>query len=146
MAIEVDILDAQADALHQPHPGAVKQLRQQGIEPVHMRQDASDLVLGQYGRNAAVMGRPLQVVQPGQLDGQHLAVQKQERTERLVVRGRRNLALGGQHGQEGFYLRRTHVARVPQATPADEKPGPVQIELFGAEAIVQIPRALTNLV
>ena len=80
------------------------------------------------------------------VDAQHLAVQEQQGTQGLVVGGRRHLALVGQHAQERLDLRRPHVARMPQTMPTDEKPHPIRIQLFGAEAIVHIANPLPNLV
>lgn len=52
--------------------------------------------------------------------------------------------------QEGLDFAGTHLARVPHgssmARPANEEAGPVDIDLLGAEAIVQVAKALAQLV
>lgn len=65
------------------------------------------------------------------------------------MRGDRNPALIGEHGQKLRHLRRTHVARMPYlpaaATPADEKTNPVKVSLLGFEAIVFVTKYLAHL-
>jgi hypothetical protein len=79
-------------------------------------------------------------VESGQVDSHHLAVQKQQGAERLVVGGGRNLPLIDQHVEECFDLRRAHVARATNhptaAMPADKKAHPIRVSFFGLQAIV----------
>ena len=55
-----------------------------------------------------------------------------------------------QHREECFRLSRSHVARVPHdpasSVPTYEKTYPVQVSLLGAEVIVKVTNALSNLV
>jgi hypothetical protein len=85
-------------------------------------------------------------VQPGQVDAKDLTVQKQQRAQGLVVRRRRDLAFCSQHSQKVLNLFGTHVARMLQTMPADEKTHPVHIKLLGAEAIVKIANPLPDLI
>jgi hypothetical protein len=55
-----------------------------------------------------------------------------------------------QHGQKRLDTRRADVARMPHRPtarrPANEKTNPIQVNLLGAEAIVQVPDALAHLI
>ena len=97
MPIKVHVFHPQAHALHQSHAGAVLQTRQQSGNAIHLRQKAHHFVFGLHRWNAFGMLRPPNVVQPRQFDIQYFAVLKQQRTERLVVCGGRNLALISHH-------------------------------------------------
>ena len=48
---------------------------------------------------------------------QHPGVQKQERTERLVLGGGSNVLLDGQVGQKGFHIRRAVLVSNPGLQP-----------------------------
>ena len=76
------------------------------------------------------------------------AVEKQDGAQSLVMGGCRNFALGGQHRKKCFYTRRSNVARVlhraTSAGPANEKTYPIQVNLFRAEAIVQVTTVRLN--
>jgi hypothetical protein len=66
------------------------------------------------------------------------------------VRGCRHFAFGCEHSQKGLDLRRAHVTRMPHwATmprPSNEEAHPIQVNLFGTEAIVHAPNSLPHLV
>jgi hypothetical protein len=67
---------------------------------------------------------------------QHLAVEKQERIERLVLRAGRNTALRRQIAQKLFDLRGAHSARVPHPVKQDETPCPLHVAILGAAGIM----------
>jgi hypothetical protein len=149
-SVKVHILDPQAKPLHQPHACAIQQASQQAHLAIEVLKQIGHLLPGQNAGNALFLGRAVQAINPRQVDRQHLAVQKQQGAERLVVGGWRNLPFIGQHVQERLYFCRAHGARMPHdprpAMPSDEKPHPVQVRFLGLKAIVQIPDALAELV
>lgn len=51
--IKVNILDAQAQPLHQSHAGAIKQLGKQAHVPTQKLEQGAHLLLGQHTGNAA---------------------------------------------------------------------------------------------
>jgi hypothetical protein len=146
LPVEVDVLGAQAQDLHQAHAGAVQQATDDADLSLHGTEQASDFIGRQHGGNAARVRWPLQVVHPGKLGAEHLAVHEQQSAEGLVVRRWRNVPLRGKHGEEGLNLRSAHVARMLQAMPSNEEAHPVDVGLFGAKAIVQIAHPLAYLV
>jgi hypothetical protein len=80
--------------------------------------------------------RPHDVIEPRQLDLQHLFVKKQQRSQRLILRGGRHPPLYRQIGQKGLNLRATHLGRVSQPVKADEALDPSQIGFFSPVAEV----------
>jgi hypothetical protein len=91
------------------------------------------------------------VVEPRQINAQHLAVHKKHSTERLVVRRSRHLAIVGQHVQKGFHIGHAHATRVAHAAglcgaAANEKSNPAEVSLLGFEATVHVPNPLANLI
>jgi hypothetical protein len=148
-AHKIHVLDAQAHALHHAHAGAIQQPHQQVGDALHVGQDAGDLVFGEHTGDARRPRRTVDVVEPGQIDVEHLAVQEQNGAQRLVVGGGGHMAFGGQHGQKSLDSFGVDLARMPHGTrpagPADEKAHPVPVHLFGSEAIVHVTNALAHL-
>lgn len=64
--------------------------------------------------------------------------------------GRRDLPFIGQHREEGFNLRLSHVLGITHgpiaSVPMDEKPSPIKVGLLSLEAIVQVANWLAELV
>jgi hypothetical protein len=80
------------------------------------------------------------------LDPQHLAVEEEERAERLVLRGRGHVALDGQPGEERLDFARAHLARVPFAVMHHEAVHPLRVRPLGAQAEVLQTGGLADLV
>jgi len=99
-AVEIDVLHAQTQAFHQAHASAVEQLGQQAVRAavIQRREHKRDLVMRQHHRQPALRLRATDLVHPRHGDVEHLLVQEEQRRQRLAVRGRRDLAFGGQHG------------------------------------------------
>jgi hypothetical protein len=82
-------------------------------------------------RNALLRHGAAELAQPGHLDPEHLAIEKEQRAQRLAMRGRRDTTLVGEHDQEALHLRRAEIARMAQPRPADEAAHPIDIGLLG---------------
>ena len=139
---EVHVLHPQAQCLAQAHAGAVQQPAEQTVLVRQGIKEVLDLARAQHHRQAPPHCGPADLLQPRQLNLQHPAVQKQQRRERLVVRGGRELPIGGQCRPERLHLCGAHLRRVAQAKKADELLAPAYIELFRAQAVVQPAQAL----
>lgn len=99
-AREVEVLDAQLQALLQPQARSVEQARH---EPVHARQVSEHPLHLPAREDDRKPGRPARAhdrVEPGQRRLERLAVQEEDGGERLVLRAGGNLAFNGQVGQE----------------------------------------------
>lgn len=75
-------------------------------------------------------------VEPWQIDIEHLAVQKQQGGEGLVLRAGGYVADRGQVGQKRLDLGRAYVARMALAVEKDVALDPVRISLFGPQAVM----------
>jgi hypothetical protein len=149
--LELEVLDAQAQRLEQPHARAVEQLPDQSPagpwRGCACRAASSGHLVGrQHHRQPAVLARAADLAHPGQLKAQHLLVQEQQGRQGLLVGGRRHLPLGRQPGQEGFDLGPRQLGRMAQAVVADEGAHPVHIGLFGAQAVVTVADLMAQLV
>jgi len=155
LADQVDVLDAKANAFEQAHAGAVEQVGEQaGLAaaasaaassfasastsfaalPVlaHPRQQGLHLDVTEDDRDALVRHGTAEPLQPRHVDAEHLAIEKEERAQRLAMRGGGNAPLIGEHRQEALDLRFAHLARMaPPARPAHEAAHPIDVRLLG---------------
>lgn len=143
---KVEVFHPQAQALGQPHAGAIEHLGQQTVLALHQRQHGGHLLRRQHHRQPPPRLRPGDGVHPGQLHAQHLPVQEQQRRQRLPVGADRHPPLARQPGEKGLNLRPTHLGRVTQPVKPDEGAAPVHIGLFGAQAVMQGADALPQLI
>ena len=143
-ALEIDVLDPQTYAFHQPHAGAIQQLREQAMPGRNAPHQAADLFLSQHHRQPRLVLRAAQLPHPRQVEPKHLLVEKQQRRQRLLVRGRRHAALGSEPGQERLELRLCQLRRMTQAVEPDESTRPMDVRLLGANAVVHVPDLLAK--
>ena len=93
---EVNMLHAQATAFQQPQPRAIEQDRHQPWDAIEALEDGADFLAGQHhGQMHGPLG-PDDVVEPGQLEAEHLAVEKEQGAQGLVLGGSRDLPLNGE--------------------------------------------------
>jgi len=135
-ALEVNILDAQAEGLEQAQAGAVEELGDELIDAGELGDDAADLVFGEDG------GQMLRLFGAQGLDGgiefpaEHLAVEEEEGGEGLVLGGGGDMFLDGQVGEKGFDLLGAHLFGVALVVEEDEAADPVHIGFLGADGVV----------
>lgn len=72
------------------------------------------------------------LLKPGQIRAQHLAVEEQQGRQCLTMRGDRNLALVRQPGQKCLDFAAAQGCRVTHTVETDEGTNPVDISLFGS--------------
>ena len=144
VAGEIHVLHPQADAFHQPHPGAVQQPRQHRHAPLHVGQQCPHFGLRKDRGNAP---RPLgahHVVHPGQLHAQHVAIEEQDGRQGLVLGAGRHVPLHRQTGQERLDVRRPQLTGMTCPIGQDEPPYPSQIRPLGTQAVVTDPQTPDN--
>lgn len=90
--------------------------------------------------------RTLDPVEPRQFNPQHLLVEKQQRRQRLVLRGSSDVTLDREVREERCDLRRPQLARVSLAVKQDEASKPADVGLLSAVAIVLEAQSLAHLV
>lgn len=119
-SLNVDLLDAQSDRLHQTQTRTAKQRSDQVVDTIEL------------------------CIEPGHLNGQHLTVEKYNGGKRLILRRRRNLAVNRTVRDKGPDLGSTHPGRMPFGVKQDKTAYPVNVGLFRADTVVLDPAALTN--
>ena len=134
LAHEVDVFDAQADALEQAHAGAVEQAAEQACDTAlaHAREQRLHFDMREHDGDALLRHRAAELAQPRHVDADHLAVEKEQRAQRLAMRRRRDAALVGEHDEKVLHLRRPELARMTAARPAHEASHPIDIGFLGA--------------
>jgi hypothetical protein len=133
---EVDVLDAQAEALRQAQAGAVQQRGDQPEVAVQLVEDPPDLLPGEYDGQPSLLARPDEAVEGADLAAQDVAMQEEERRERLRLGRGADVVLRREVGEEGVDLRLAHRGGMTQAVEADEAPHPEAVGLLGAAAVV----------
>lgn len=133
---KVDVLHPQAATLQQTEARAVEKERHDPRYAVQPLEDGTGLVSGQD--HGQVLGplRPHNVVELRQLHAEHLAIQKEQGAERLVLGGGGDLVTHGQRGQECGDLGRAHVGGMPLVMEEDEPPDPVDVGFLGPPTVV----------
>jgi len=129
-----EVLDAQPHALHQAKPAAVEQRRHQPFASVELREHRAHLVARQHDRQPRRTPRAPDVVHPRQLHPDHLAVEEQQRRERLILRRWRNRATRSEIRQKRLDLPFPQRARVPPAICRDEATHPSEIRILRPDA------------
>ena len=112
---------------------------------MQMRENLVDFVACQHERLAHRSLRPFHPFQPSDLLFQDSLVEKEQRTESLVLGGRSDLTLSRQMGQEGAHLFLAQVARMPLSMEADESLDPIAIGVLRAEAIMLQAQPIVHL-
>jgi hypothetical protein len=146
LAIEVEIFNAQAQALHQTHAGAVQQLADEQMMFVECAKQCSDFGAREDDRNVDALFRAADLVHPWQLDVQHLLVQVKNCRQCLTMGGRRDLSIVREKREERLDLGSAHLLRMARAVISDEEAHPVVIRLLGANAVVRVADPFAQLV
>jgi len=96
----------------------------------------SDLVAGEDDGESLGPPRAHQVVKPGEVLSEDGAVEEQQRRERLVLRRRRDLALGRERAEEGAQLGGTERRGILAAVELVVAAHPAEVRFFGPQAEV----------
>src|SRR5690348_8199029 len=105
------------------------------LQPHH---NGRDILQAQYNRQESLNARTPDVLQPRQIETQDLVVEEQQGGKSLLVRGRGDLTRVGKPGKKRLDLRRPKLARVAQFVKSDEQANPVDVDVFGPRAVMQI--------
>ena len=143
-AHELHILHAQGQALVDAHAGAVHEPRHQRVHAVHAVEDRSHLVVRQHGGQALRAAGARDPLERLELEAEHLAIQEEDRRERLVLRRCRDATLVGERGEERDDMLRAQLAGMAPAVEADEALHPLRIGALGAQAVVAQADALAQ--
>ena len=146
-AFQIDVLDPEPDAFHQPQAGSVKNSRHQQVGPLHLIENAYDFVLGQNHRKPGAPFGSRKFDQSFDRDVEHSFVEEHDGVEGLALRGRGNLPFGCQVTQKSLDLCFAHVLWVGLCPVKFHIPqDPVHIGLLGPICVMVIPQYLLHLV
>ena len=98
--------------------------------------DGSDLFAGQHDGQPGSALRPDDVVQPGQVLFEDVAIEKQNRAQGLVLGGRGDVPVDDESAQELRDLGASHLGRMASVVEEDEPADPRNVGLLGPPAIV----------
>jgi hypothetical protein len=143
-ALEFDILDAQPQALEQAHASAVEQRRDEPHRAVEFVQQRAHLRRREHHRQAAHVLGGDDLVQPRQLDAEHLSIEEQQRRLGLVLRRGRHRTIDRQVGEEGGHGVGAEPRRMALAVEKDVAPRPVHVRLLRAQRVVAQPQRVAQ--
>jgi uncharacterized protein involved in type VI secretion and phage assembly len=109
--LEVDVFDAKPQAFHQAKPPAVQKAADEPIHAPELGQHALHFLHAQHCRVAHLRFRAHDFLKPRQLDAEHAAIQKQQCTQRLVLRAGRYPGLDGKLAQKPAHVARPKLKR-----------------------------------
>jgi hypothetical protein len=141
---KVEILDPQTQAIHQPQARAVEQ---SGHEPEGLLQSldqAGDFVLREnHGQFARSLGAS-ELAEVAEVDLQYVFVQEDDGIERLILRGGRDVAIDCKVTQEAIDFCGSHLGWMPFAVEKDESADPLEVSLFGPQAVMVDPQDISD--
>jgi hypothetical protein len=129
---EVDVFHAQPRPFQHAESRPVQEERQQTGYARELAEDGSNLFAAQDDRQTPGALRVHDAVQPRDLLTKHLAVQEQQRAQRLVLGGGRHLSLNGERRQELCDLGCSHLRRMTLPVKQDMTADPRDVRLFRA--------------
>jgi hypothetical protein len=145
-ALKDDVLYAQAVAFHETQTAAVEQQRHDPRHAGQLAEQGLDLGARQHDRNAVRALSAHEIVEPTDLEVQHLAVQEQQRSQCLVLRRRTDGALDCQHGEKGAHLGRTELGWMTLVMKMDVSADPSDVRLLGAITVVIHANGVADLI
>lgn len=127
-------------------PRSVEERRHHPLAAAELAEERGDLVSGENDRQARRPPRPDDALHPRNLDAEDVAVEKQERGQRLVLGRGADAVLDGEAREEALDLGRSHLARVPLAVEQDEAADPADVRSLGLRAAVAHPKRFAHAV
>ena len=107
-------------------------------------EQAVDFLHGKDDRNA---GRPLRALdagEPRQFDAENFLVEKEDGALRLVLRRRCDVAFDGEVGEKSLDVGGAQFRRMALVVKMDVTSDPVDVGLFGAQAVVFVTNAIPH--
>lgn len=143
---EIEVFHPKAQAIHEAESGSVEQgahhrkgWLQIFEKPRHLVASEDD---GQFPRTLG----PFKLAEIPEFDFEDVFVEEYDGVERLVLRGSCHFPFHGQVAQKGVHFGGAHIPGVPLSLKEDVSADPLQIGLFGAQAVVLDPEDFSNLI
>jgi hypothetical protein len=133
---EIDVLNAQPDALADPQAAAIEHLGHQLVGTCKTGKEGDDFTLREdRGQVSGALGSHRLQVEIQRLK-KDMFVQEGDGVECLVLSGGGDIALNGEVSQESFDFGLPELGRVALVVKEDEAPDPVDVSPFGAESVM----------
>lgn len=97
--LEVDVLDPEPETLEDPHAGAIEQENGELNCALEVRQNRRNLIAAQHRWQATRLPGADHVVEPLEIQLEDVAVEKQDRRQRLPLGRNRDPSIFGKMGQ-----------------------------------------------
>jgi hypothetical protein len=133
---EVQVFDAQADALHETEAGAIQEFGEEGVIARELPEEGADFVFGEDDREAGGLFGADEVYAFVNVLLEDAAVEEEEGGEGLVLGGGGDVAIDGKVGEESGDFGRAQVFGVLLVVEKDVTFGPVNVGVFGAAGIM----------
>lgn len=146
MTGNVNILDAQSKAFHEPQAGAEEELHHESGDAVHPRDHRHGFGSGKDRRKPFWFFGADDVGGEIELPLEHVPVKEEDGAESLVLGGSGDVPLGGKVDDERLDFGNTHLGGVALFVVEDIAFAPVDVGLFGAIGIVFCPDGIAELV
>jgi hypothetical protein len=137
--VEVDVLHAEREGLHEAQAAAVEQLGDQAEGRVEALGEGDDLAATQHGGEVRRALRALEAVEVRHGEVEDPTVEEEQRAERLILRGGGGVTLHREMIEESGDLGGAELARVAAGVEGDEGADPVEVRLLGARRVVNPP-------
>ena len=85
--VEIDVLDPEAETLHEPESSSVKEAGHQPLRAFQLQENCAHFVPAKYKGQSFRLLSAFNFVDPIEGVVQHLAVQKKDGAQRLILRG-----------------------------------------------------------
>lgn len=131
---EVHVLDAHRERLHQPKPACVEKAHHPALRPLEPSEEPRHLFSRQHDGQAPRSLGANELAEPGQIEAQHVPIQKEQRRQGQVLRGRRHASLHREVGEERGDLHGPDLGGVPALAEADEAADPSDVRLLRPRA------------
>jgi len=142
---KVDVLHAQAQAIHEPEARAVEQ---RGHEPEGWIEDIKQAGDFLPAENDGQFARPFgagELAEVAQVELEDVLVEKHEGVEGLVLGGSGNVAIDSEVAKKSINFGGAQVRRMAFAVKENEAPDPVEVSFFSPQAVMIDPQSVSNL-
>lgn len=136
VAEKVDILYAQAKALHQTQPCAIHQRGHQPLVAGKIRQHGFDFIAGQHDGKAGGLAGTDDFAQIADFAAKDVSIKEKDGGKRLILRRSGDLFLDRQIRQKSVYFWFSHLLRMTDIVKIDESLHPTTICLFGSLTVM----------
>lgn len=137
---EIDVFHPQSQALEETQAASVEKVDHEAVIAFYLGKHGTRFRPGKNDRHFRRAPYPLDVIQQIEFSFEDLLVEEKQRGEGLVLGGSRDLLFDGEMGKEGGNFLFPHFVGMALMVEQDETPDPIDVSLFGAQAVVLDPK------